>query len=144
MEYKYQQFQLQFLAVMRRRVAQKATEKEAQMFEPAGRVSALPVDFEQRSVPAQRADESGSLFFAYFLWRDKESECAAGRISRQVKPHRASQKSIHFDRPLADDLTQHRRIGLDASRQCLGAAAHYLPALLKKFGTYLRRAGYLA
>ena len=39
-------------AVMRRRVAQEAADQEAQMFEPAGRVSALPADSEQRSVPA--------------------------------------------------------------------------------------------
>jgi hypothetical protein len=94
LEYKYQQFQLQFLAVMRRRVAQKAAEKEAQMFEPAGRVSALPVYFEQRSVPAQRADESGSLFFAYFLWRDKESECAAGRNTRQCMARQGETRLI--------------------------------------------------
>ena len=56
-------------AVMRRRVAQGAAGIEAQMFEPAGRVSAPSVDPEQRSVPvAQRRDDaSGSPFFSVVL-----------------------------------------------------------------------------
>ena len=72
------------LAVMRRRVAQGRAEKGAHMSEPAGRVYAHPARAEQRSVPVaqRRVDESGSPFFAYFLWRGKESECAVGRISR--------------------------------------------------------------
>ena len=72
------------LAVMRRRVAQGQAGKGAQMSEPEGRVSARPAWAEQRSVPvAQRRDDaSGSPFFAYFLWRSKESRGAAGRTSR--------------------------------------------------------------
>jgi hypothetical protein len=52
-------------AVMRRRVAQGTAEKEAKMFEPAGRVSESPAGPEQRSVPAQPGDESGSPFFPF-------------------------------------------------------------------------------
>ena len=50
----------------------------------AQRVQPDPARREQRSVPvAQRRDDaSGSPFFADFLWRSKESRCAAGRISR--------------------------------------------------------------
>ena len=71
------------LAVMRRRVAQGQADKGVQMSEPEGRVSARPAWAEQRSVPAaqRRDDASGSPFFAYFLWRSKESRGAAGRTS---------------------------------------------------------------
>jgi hypothetical protein len=53
----------------RRRAAQGKTEKEVQMFEPAGRVSELPGLTEQRrAVPALRDRRiRGRLFFAYFL-----------------------------------------------------------------------------
>ena len=76
---------------VRRRVAQARAEKEVQMSEPAGRVSALPALAEQRSVPgAQRRDDApGSPFFAYFLWRSKESECAVGRITRHQTRRRS-------------------------------------------------------
>jgi hypothetical protein len=44
-------------------------EKEAQMFEPAGRVSAHPADPEQHSLPVaqRRADAFGSPFFSVVL-----------------------------------------------------------------------------
>ena len=68
-----------FPAVMRRRVAQGQAEKEAQMFEPAGRVSVPPAWPEQRSVPAQRADESGSPSLCLLsLGEARESESPAG------------------------------------------------------------------
>ena len=49
-----------------------------------GRVSALAPAREHRSGPlaTARGAEVGSPFFAYFLWRSKESRCAAGRTSR--------------------------------------------------------------
>ncbi len=51
----------------------------AQMFEPAGRVSAHPARIEQRSVPAQPGDESGSLFFwVLFFGEAKKSTSPAG------------------------------------------------------------------
>jgi hypothetical protein len=68
-------------AVMRRRVAQGAAEKGAQMFEPAGRVSAPPADPEQRNVPAaqRRVDESGSPSLCLLsLGEARESESPAG------------------------------------------------------------------
>jgi hypothetical protein len=68
-------------AVMRRRVAQGAAGKEAQMFEPAGRVSAPPAGSEQRSVPEakRRVDESGSPSLCLlFLGEARESESPAG------------------------------------------------------------------
>jgi hypothetical protein len=68
-------------AVIRRRVAQGAAELEAQMFEPAGRVSAPPADPEQRSVPAakRRDDESGSPLLCLLSFGEaKESESPAG------------------------------------------------------------------
>jgi hypothetical protein len=68
-------------AVIRRRVAQGAAETEAQMFEPAGRVSAPPAGPEQRSVPEaqRRDDESGSLSLCLLsLGEARESESPAG------------------------------------------------------------------
>jgi hypothetical protein len=68
-------------AVMRRRLAQGAAGKEAQMFEPAGRVSAPPAGPEQRSVPEaqRRADESGSPSFSVvFFGEAKKSASPAG------------------------------------------------------------------
>ena len=39
----------------------------------------------QRSGAQCRVADVGPLFFAYFLWRGKESKCAAGRISRPLR-----------------------------------------------------------
>ncbi len=51
----------------------------AQMFEPAGRVSAHPARIEQRSVPAQPGDESGSPSLCLLsLGEARESESPAG------------------------------------------------------------------
>ena len=53
----------------------------AQMFEPGGRVSAHPARIEQRSVPAQPGDESGSLFFwVLFFGEAKKSTSPAGAM----------------------------------------------------------------
>jgi hypothetical protein len=68
-------------AVMRRRVAQGAAGKEAQMFEPAGRVSAAPAGPEQRSLPAakRRVDEFGSPSLCLLsLGEAREGESPAG------------------------------------------------------------------
>ena len=51
----------------------------AQMFEPAGRVSAHPARIEQRSVPAQPGDESGSPSLCLLsLGEARESESPVG------------------------------------------------------------------
>ncbi len=51
----------------------------AQMFEPVGRVSAHPARIEQRSVPAQPGDESGSPFFWVLIFGEaKKSTSPAG------------------------------------------------------------------
>jgi hypothetical protein len=74
---------------VRRRVAQERAEKERRMFEPVGRVCGSPARSEQRSVPCaqHRDDAPGSLFFASFLWRDKERESPAGaRPGKASKP----------------------------------------------------------
>ncbi len=73
-------------AVMRRRVAQVWADQGWRLFEAIAEFEPDPAQTEQRSVPVakRRADESGSPFFAYFLWRSKESECAVGRISRHA------------------------------------------------------------
>jgi len=84
-------------AVMRRRVAQDRAEKGAHMFEPAGRVCAHPARAEQRSVPAQPGDESGSPSFAYFSWRSKKSEAAVGPQSR----HQAAPAGARLDNALS-------------------------------------------
>jgi hypothetical protein len=77
-------------AVIRRRVAQGMAEIEAQMFEPAGRVSAPPAGPEQRSVPVaqRRDDESGSPFFSVvFFGEAKKSASPAGaRPGLQLQP----------------------------------------------------------
>ncbi len=62
-------------AVMRRRVAQDRAEKEVQMSEPAGRVSALPALAEQRSEP-EGPTHSARLLFAYFLLAKQEKVSA--------------------------------------------------------------------
>jgi hypothetical protein len=58
----------------RRRAAQGKTEKEVQMFEPAGRVSELPGLTEQRrAVPVPRDRRiRGALLFGYFLLGKQE------------------------------------------------------------------------
>jgi hypothetical protein len=75
---------------MRRRVAQGAAGKEAQMFEPVGRVSAPRADTEQRGVPVaqRRVDESGSPFFSVvFFGEAKKSASPAGaRPGLQLQP----------------------------------------------------------
>jgi hypothetical protein len=99
-------------AVMRRRVAQGAAGKEAQMFEPAGRVSAPPADTEQRSVPAaqRRADESGSPSLCLLsLGEARESESPAGArpgLHLQPKP---SKKHISSTSPASATTGEHIR-----------------------------------
>ena len=74
---------------VRRRVAQGRAEIEAQMFEPAGRVSALPALAEQRSVPcAQRRDDApGSPFFWVLCFGEakKSTSPAGARPGRQPR-----------------------------------------------------------
>jgi hypothetical protein len=72
-------------AVMRRQIAQGAVGKEAQMFEPVGRVSAAPAGPEQRSVPEakRRVDESGSpTLCSLSLGEARESDSPAGARPR--------------------------------------------------------------
>jgi hypothetical protein len=83
----------------RRRAAQGKTEKEVQMFEPAGRVSELPVLHEQRrAVPVLRDRRiRGRLFFAYFLLaKQKKVSALSGAYPDAVhrmmdKKHRGTQ-----------------------------------------------------
>jgi hypothetical protein len=100
-------------AVMRRRVAQGAAGKEAQMFEPAGRVSAPPAGPEQRSVPAaqRRVDESGSPSLCLlFLGEARESESPSGaRPGLPLQPK--SQKNITTLPSPARATTGHRTKG---------------------------------
>jgi len=75
---------------VRRRVAQGRAEKEAQMSEPAGRVSALPALAEQRSVPcAQRRDDvPGSPFFWVLCFGEakKSTSPAGARPGKAARP----------------------------------------------------------
>jgi len=56
------------------------------MFEPNLFGEFLTRPRQARSAVARRDEGAGSPFFAYFLWRSKESEAAAGRIPA-LKPH---------------------------------------------------------
>jgi len=67
------------------------------MFEPAGRVSESPPRTEQRKEPRSGPDV-GSPFFAYFLWRSKESECAVGRTTRHQPRQRSDKKTANVRR----------------------------------------------
>jgi hypothetical protein len=100
-------------AVMRRRVAQGAAGKEAQMFEPAGRVSAPSAGPEQRSVPAaqRRVDESGSPSLCLLsIGEARESESPAGaRPGLHLQP-KHSKKSIRST-SLVSAQTGHRTKG---------------------------------
>ena len=100
-------------AVMRRRVAQGAAGIEAQMFEPAGRVSAPSADPEQHSVPVaqRRADESGSPFFsvvlvfAHFAAQSEQTSRQRTPLASQRKP--ASLVSVKVPRPPGRDPACH-------------------------------------
>ena len=53
------------------------------LFEALAEFSQTPAAPSNAAYPRfARGDESGSPFFAYFLWRSKESECAVGRSTR--------------------------------------------------------------
>jgi len=74
---------------VRRRVAQDGAEQEAQMSEPAGRVSALPALAEQRSVPCAqcRDDAPGSPSLCLLsLGEARESESPAGARPGKAAP----------------------------------------------------------
>ena len=104
-------------AVMRRRVAQGRAETGAQMFEPEGRVSALPARHEQRSVPVaqRRGDASGSPFLCLLSFGEaKKSEAAAGprpgqrpqeksQINSKQRPSHAGKRPIFPDYVHASD-----------------------------------------
>jgi hypothetical protein len=104
-------------AVIRRRVAQGAAGKEAQMFEPAGRVSAPPAVPEQRSVPVaqRRADESGSPSLCLLsLGEARESESPAGArpgLHRQPKYAKKYAKKYIGSNSLASATTANFRKG---------------------------------
>src|SRR6218665_3261390 len=73
---------------VRRRVAQERADQGARMFERS-EFARTPPGPSNAACPQRkrRVDESGSLFFAYFLWRDKESEAPAGaRPGNATKP----------------------------------------------------------
>ena len=76
-----------------------------------GRVSALAPAREHRSGPlaTARGAEVGSPFFACFLWRSKESRCAAGRISRhEARSGRTPRRGEHR-RSTDDGKPAHRQ-----------------------------------
>jgi hypothetical protein len=68
----------------RRRAAQGKTEKEVQMFEPAGRVSELPGLTEQRRAAPKGPPDSGCpSLWLLSLGQARESDSAAGPTSRR-------------------------------------------------------------
>jgi hypothetical protein len=72
---------------VRRRVAQERAEKGARMFERSEFARTPPGPSNAACPALQRRDDApGSPFFAYFLWRDKESEAPAG-----ARPGKASE-----------------------------------------------------
>ena len=87
-------------AVVRRRVAQGWADQGSRLFEAIAEFERDPARTEQRSVPEAllRDDAFGSPFLCLLSFGEaKESECAAGRISRQTPAAQAN--SIKAIRP---------------------------------------------
>jgi hypothetical protein len=85
-------------AVMRRRVAQGRAEKEAQMFEPAGRVSALPAWREQRSVPEGPTNPARLSFPPFSLAKQRKWSRPPGRDPAGIENKTNQKKPLELRR----------------------------------------------